>query len=79
MLYEVITNEAASAAMTELMIQRGHKRIVYLAARMDVRTRLKMSGYARAMQARGLEARDISTDESSNFSLGAKLLSYNFV
>ncbi len=67
-------NEAASAAMTELMIQRGHKRIVYLAARMDVRTRLKMAGYTRAMQARGLAARDISTDESSNFSLGAKLL-----
>ena len=41
-------NAAASYAMTELML---HRRIVYLGARMDVRTRLKMDGYTAAIQA----------------------------
>ena len=68
-------NAAASYAMTELMLQKGYRRIVYLGARMDVRTRLKMEGYAAAMQAHGLEPLTMTTDAASSFSLGAKLLS----
>lgn len=67
-------NTAASAAMVEMMIARGHRRIIYLAARMDVRTRLKMEGYAQAMTRHGLTTGQVVTDAASSFSLGAELL-----
>ena len=67
-------NAAACYAMTELMLQKGYRRIVYFGARMDVRTKLKMEGYAAAMQAHGLEPVSMATDAASSFSLGAKLL-----
>ncbi|NVD34219.1 gluconate operon transcriptional repressor GntR [Marinobacter lutaoensis] len=67
-------NEAASFAMTERMIERGHRRIVYFAARMDARTRLKIHGYERAMRAHGLEPRSLRTERASSFTRGALLL-----
>lgn len=68
-------NAAASYAMTELMLQKGYRRIVYFGARMDVRTRLKWKGYAATpMQAHGLEPLSMATDTASSFSLGARLL-----
>lgn len=67
-------NAQASYAMTRLMIERGYHHIVYLAARMDVRTQLKMDGYIRAMQDQHLEPRSVVTDRPSSFSLGGELL-----
>lgn len=67
-------NEAACYAMTNLMIQKGYRKIVYFGARMDVRTRLKMNGYTAAMNDAGLESFNLTTDAASSFSLGAELL-----
>ncbi|MDP8177446.1 gluconate operon transcriptional repressor GntR [Pasteurella skyensis] len=67
-------NVAAAQSMTETMINRGHKQIVYFSARMDKRTQLKMQGYTQAMQKHGLTPHCIITEESSSFSLGAKQL-----
>ncbi|MDP8078667.1 gluconate operon transcriptional repressor GntR [Phocoenobacter skyensis] len=67
-------NVAAAQSMTETMINRGHKQIVYFSARMDKRTQLKMQGYTKAMQKHGLTPHCITTEESSSFSLGAKQL-----
>lgn len=67
-------NLAAAQAMTEAMIQQGHKNIVYLTARMDQRTQLKMQGYQRAMQKYKLTAQSLITTDPSSFTLGAKQL-----
>ncbi|MEJ2766311.1 gluconate operon transcriptional repressor GntR [Photobacterium sp. MCCC 1A19761] len=67
-------NLAAGQAMTEAMLQRGCRKIAYFAARMDERTRLKMAGYRRAMEAAGIEPLTIQTEEASSFTLGARLL-----
>ncbi|MDG6881161.1 Gluconate utilization system GNT-I transcriptional repressor [Phocoenobacter uteri] len=67
-------NVAAAQSMTETIINRGHKNIVYFCARMDKRTQLKMQGYQQAMQKHALTPRCIITEESSSFSLGAKQL-----
>ncbi|WP_188747893.1 gluconate operon transcriptional repressor GntR [Marinobacterium zhoushanense] len=67
-------NEAAAFAMTELMIERGHRNTVYFAARMDARTRLKIQGYERAMRKHGLEPFSLQTEQASSFTRGALLL-----
>lgn len=67
-------NVAAAQAMTETMIQRGYQHIVYLTARMDKRTYLKMQGYEKAMKKHQLIPHSLITTEPSSFSLGAKQL-----
>ena len=67
-------NQAAAEAMTEQMIARGRRHIVYFAARMDARTHLRFTGYQQVMRKHGLEPRSIQTEEASSFSLGAGLL-----
>lgn len=67
-------NSAACYAMTQQMIARGYQQIVYFGARMDVRTRLKMAGYAKAMNEAGLNEKYQTTDAASSFSIGADLL-----
>ncbi len=67
-------NVTAAQSMTETIINRGHKNIVYFSARMDKRTQLKMQGYKQAMQKYNLTPNSIITEESSSFSLGAKQL-----
>ncbi|MGL5758162.1 gluconate operon transcriptional repressor GntR [Plesiomonas sp.] len=69
-----LDNEAASFDMTTLMLQKGYRKIVYLGARMDVRTQQRFDGYIRAMAAYGLEARHVMTEAASSYSLGAELL-----
>lgn len=64
-------NIHASEAMTETLITRGKKQIIYFSARMDNRTKLKIKGYEKAMNAYGLTPQILSTNESSSFSLGA--------
>jgi LacI family gluconate utilization system Gnt-I transcriptional repressor len=69
-----IDNEKAAFEMTELMISRGHRKIVYFAARMDTRTKLRFHGYEKAMKNNGLIPRSLQTQESSSFTRGALLM-----
>ncbi len=67
-------NIEAAKAMVEAMIAKGHRHIVYLGARMDLRTQLKMQGYTQTMVAHHLTPQHMTTEEASSFSLGAQLL-----
>ncbi|WP_345316878.1 substrate-binding domain-containing protein [Ferrimonas gelatinilytica] len=69
-----VDNRLAAEQMVTAMIARGHRRIVYLSARQDRRTRLRAEGYAAAMEAQGLLPRALETTEHSSFSMGANLL-----
>ena len=69
-----IDNHAAAFSMTEFMIEKGRHKIVYIAARMDERTQLKIQGYKDAMKKHNLEPLCLQTDEASSFTLGAKFL-----
>ncbi len=60
--------------MTHAILQKGHRRTVYLGARLDERTLLKQQGYEKAMREAGLEPRSIMMEEASSFSMGATLL-----
>ncbi len=67
-------NKSASQAITQAILARGRKKVVYFAARMDVRTQLKMQGYESAIQAAGLAPLSLQTEQASSFTLGALLL-----
>lgn len=67
-------NIKAAFDMTNALIDKGYKNIVYLGARLDMRTKLKRQGYTAAMSKRGLTPRSIMTDKPSSYSLGAKLI-----
>lgn len=67
-------NHKAGYEMTHLMLQQGHRNIVYIGARLDMRTQQKLDGYTQAMLELKQEPRKILTDEASSYSLGAKLL-----
>ncbi|RQW61445.1 gluconate operon transcriptional repressor GntR [Vibrio viridaestus] len=67
-------NMFAAQSMVEAMIAAGYQHIVYLGARMDIRTKLKMQGYDAAMTQAGLTPIHMTTNTASSFSLGAELL-----
>lgn len=67
-------NHAAAKAMTTAMIEKGHDHIVYFAARLDVRTKLKLAGYEEAMREHSLTPISLQTTSASSFTLGADLL-----
>jgi len=67
-------NFEASYQMVSKMINKGYKNIVYLGARLDVRTQLRQKGYQKAMQEKALQSRSVMTEAPSSFSLGAQLL-----
>lgn len=67
-------NYKAGYEMTRLMLKQGHRNIVYIGARLDIRTQQKLAGYNQAMLEFKLEPRKVLTDEASSYSLGAKLL-----
>lgn len=69
-----INNEAAAYAMTEFMINKGRRKIVYFAARMDERTLLKVRGYETAMTDHGLKPLCMQTTSASSFTMGASFL-----
>ena len=69
-----IDNQAAAYAMTECMIKKGHRKIVYFAARMDQRTLLRIRGYQAAMQDNGLTQMCLSTDSASSFTQGEQFM-----
>ncbi|QJR82810.1 LacI family DNA-binding transcriptional regulator [Alteromonas pelagimontana] len=62
--YEVVTK----------MLTTGRRNIVYLAARLDTRTRLRQQGYERAMTEAGQAPMVIATEAHSSFTLGGTLL-----
>jgi LacI family gluconate utilization system Gnt-I transcriptional repressor len=69
-----VDNFEASYQMITTMITKGYKNIVYLGARLDVRTRLRQQGYEKAMQENGLQSKSVMTEAASSFTLGAELL-----
>lgn len=69
-----IDNFAAAQQMTSAMIARGCKRIIYLGARQDERTIIRLHGYEQAMYQAGLPTGNVMTPISSSYSLGAELL-----
>ncbi|KMN33459.1 MULTISPECIES: substrate-binding domain-containing protein [unclassified Chromobacterium] len=69
-----LDHQAAAEDMTRLMIERGKRRIAYLAARLDRRTRLRAAGYRAAMEQAGLEPLEIQTEQHSSFQLGGEML-----
>jgi len=69
-----INNVKESEDATNILISRGKKKIVYLAARMDERTKQKIHGYEMAVDAANLDSMVVTTMESSSYTLGATLL-----
>ena len=69
-----LDNIRAAFEMTQMMISRGCRRVIYLGARSDERTMMRLQGYEQAMQQAGLPSGNVMTPESSSYSLGAKLL-----
>jgi DNA-binding LacI/PurR family transcriptional regulator len=61
---------AAARAMVTEMLSRGRRRPIYLGARLDVRTRLRMEGYDRAMAEANLPGCHLLTERASSFTLG---------
>lgn len=67
-------NVEAARQMTHTILKKGHRRTVYLGARLDERTLLKHQGYEQAMREANLQPRSIMMEEASSFSLGGTLL-----
>ncbi|MGY4026925.1 substrate-binding domain-containing protein [Aeromonas rivuli] len=67
-------HRAAARAMVTEMLSRGRRRPIYLGARLDVRTRLRMEGYYQAMAEANLPGRHLLTERASSFTLGGELL-----
>ena len=67
-------HRAAARAMVTEMLRRGRRKVVYLGARLDVRTQLRMEGYYQAMSDYGLAGQHLLTEQSSSFTLGGQLL-----
>lgn len=66
-------NTKASSEITNLLISKGRKNIVYLAARMDERTKQKIKGFEQAVKEAGLEPKVVSTKKASSYTIGAEL------
>lgn len=68
---------AAAQAVTKHLLSRSYKRIGFIAAQMDSRTRLRLEGYSNAMREAGLfdEQLIVTTHKTSMVTLGGELLS----
>jgi len=67
-------NVSAAFDMVSEMIRRGRRQIIYLAVRLDERTRQREQGYRDAMQAHGLAPVTLYSTQRSSFTVGAALL-----
>ncbi|QCR34723.1 gluconate operon transcriptional repressor GntR [Nissabacter sp. SGAir0207] len=67
-------NFEAARQMTQQIIARGHRHVVYLGARQDERTLIKQQGYEQAMRESGLTPASMMTHRSSSYSAGGELL-----
>ena len=65
----------AGKAMTQAFLDRGHRKIGFLGARMDYRAQLRMAGWEAAMRQAGLSAeRCLTTPHPSSYRLGGEML-----
>ncbi|MGM0983366.1 MAG: substrate-binding domain-containing protein [Pseudomonadota bacterium] len=67
-------NVAAARDMVSEMIRHGRRRIIYLAVRLDERTRQRDQGYREAMEAHGLAPLKLQRTQRSSYSVGAALM-----
>nr|WP_276316475.1 gluconate operon transcriptional repressor GntR [Halomonas flagellata] len=67
-------NVAAARDMVAEMIGRGRRHILYLAVRLDERTRQRELGYRQAMEAHDLAPLTLQRTQRSSYSVGAALL-----
>lgn len=67
-------NVAASYDMVSEMIRRGRRHVLYLAVRLDERTRQREEGYRQAMVEWGLTPATLHRSQRSSYSVGAALL-----
>lgn len=67
-------NVNAAFDMVSEMIRRGRRQIIYLAVRLDERTRQREQGYRDAMQAHGLEPVTLYSTQRSSYTVGAALM-----
>ena len=72
-----LSHAEAAAAGARHLIERGYRRIAFLAAQMDMRTRARMDGYIATLTAAGLfdERLLVTTHKPSSVALGAQLCS----
>lgn len=70
-------HQDACEAVTRHLIDQGYRRIGFLAAQMDTRTRLRLDGHARAMRGAGLldDRLVITTPKPTSILRGGELLS----
>ncbi|SDO17789.1 transcriptional regulator, LacI family [Vreelandella arcis] len=75
-LQQVVGYDNVSAAfdMVSEMIRRGRRQVIYLAVRLDERTRQREQGYRDAMQAHGLPPVTLYSSQRSSYTVGAALL-----
>ncbi|OCQ51194.1 HTH-type transcriptional regulator GntR [Photorhabdus australis subsp. thailandensis] len=69
-----IDNFEAARQMTMAMIERGCQQVIYLGARQDERTIIRLEGYEVAMKSAGLKPGKVMTPKSSSYTLGGQLL-----
>lgn len=67
-------NHAAACDMVSVMIGRGHRRVIYLAVRLDERTLQRAEGYNEAMERHNLTPVVLQSAEKSSFTVGASLM-----
>lgn len=67
-------NFEAARQMTQAIIDRGHRKVVYFGARQDERTVIKQQGYETAMNHAGLQPRSVMIPRGSSYSVGSELL-----
>ncbi len=70
-------HRGAAASVTRHLIARSYRRIGFIAAQMDTRTRKRLDGYSEAMREAGLfdERLIVTTHKTSAVTLGGQLLS----
>lgn len=64
----------AGRAMTEHLLARGHQRIAFVGAQLDVRVMQRHQGYLQSMNEAGLAPLAIMDDRPSSLAMGASLL-----
>lgn len=72
-----LSQRQAGFAATRFLIDRGHRKIGYTAARLDTRAHARMAGYHRAMEEARLDTSGLvsTTSQPSSVSAGGELLS----
>ena len=67
-------NVRAAYDMVSEMIRRGRRQVIYLAVRLDERTRQREQGYRQAMEEQGLTPVTLQSSQRSSYTVGAALM-----